>query len=74
MARCGQISRSAANFSSLPRQMTGGMPKSVWAFMLPDVTSEESSAGYQNPVNGAPTAAFELDSLWDMVMDMEETD
>lgn len=54
--------------------MTGGMPKSVWAFMLLDVTSEESSAGYQNPVNGAPTAAFELASLWDMVMDMEETD
>jgi hypothetical protein len=54
--------------------MTGGMPKSVWAFMLPDVTSEESSARYQNPVNGAPTAAFELASLWDMVVDMEETD
>ena len=52
--------------------MTGGMPKSVWAFMLLDVTSEESSAGYQNPVNGAPTAAFELASLWDMVMDMRK--
>jgi hypothetical protein len=38
------------------------------------VTSEESSARYQNPVNGAPTAAFELASLWDMVVDMEETD
>ena len=74
MARCGQISRSAANFPSLPRQMTGGMPKSVWVFMLPEVSFEESSAGYQNPVSGAPTAAFELDSLWYMVMDMEETD
>jgi len=54
--------------------MTGGMPKSVWVFMLPEVSFEESSAGYQNPVSGAPTAAFELDSLWYMAMDMEETD
>ena len=42
--------------------------------MLPEVTSEERSTGYQKPVSGAPTAVFELDSLDDMVMDMEETD
>ena len=56
MARCGQISWSAASLPRLSRQITSGMSSKVCAFIAPGRTSNESSAGYQKPVNGAATA------------------